>query len=85
MVWRNRIRGEYWASPIYANGKIYFSSKGGGKYSREGGKVSVISAAREYQLLAENEFDASFIASPAVAGNNLILRSLTHLYCFAEG
>ena len=77
MVWRDRIRGEYWASPLYAAGKIYFFSKKG--------KVSVISAEREFQLLAENEFDASFIASPAVAGNNIILRSLTHLYCFAEG
>jgi hypothetical protein len=38
-----------------------------------------------YQLLAENEFDASFIASPAVAGDNIILRSTAHLYCFAEG
>ena len=77
MVWRDRIRGSYWASPLYAAGKIYFFSKKG--------KVSVISAAREFQLLAENEFDASFIASPAVAGNNIILRSLTHLYCFVEG
>lgn len=77
MVWRNRIRGDYWASPIYSDGKIYFSSKEG--------KVSVISAAREFELLAESEFDASFIASPAVAGNNIILRSTTHLYCFAEG
>jgi len=77
MVWRERIRGDYWASPVYAAGKIYFFSKEG--------KVSVISAAREYQLLSENEFDASFIASGAVAGNNIILRSLTHLYCFAEG
>ncbi|MFC1715964.1 hypothetical protein ACFL6S_20005 [Candidatus Poribacteria bacterium] len=68
MVCRDRIRGEYWASPIYAAGKIYSFSKAG--------KVSVISAAREFQLLAENEFDASFIASPAVAGNNIILRSL---------
>ena len=77
MVWRDRIRGEYWASPIYAAGNIYFFSKAG--------KVSVISAAREYQLLTENQFKASFIASPVVAGNNIILRSRTHLYCFAEG
>ena len=67
---------EYWASPLYADGKIYFFSKEG--------KVSVISAAREFQLLAENEFDASFIASPAVAGNAIILRSLTHLYCIEK-
>lgn len=83
-IWRKRIRDEYWASPICANGKIYLCSKGR-KSSRKGGKVSVISATRQFQLIAENEFDARFIASPAVAGSNLILRSLTHLYCFAEG
>jgi len=71
--WRERISGQYWASPIYAAGKIYFSSKEG--------KVSVISASREFQLLAENKFDEGFIASPAIAGNAIILRSLSHLYC----
>jgi len=36
-------------------------------------------------LLAENRFEAGFIASPAIAGDAIILRSLTHLYCVAEG
>ena len=76
-VWKGRLDGDYWASPLYANGKIYF-------FSREG-NVSVISAGREFKLLAENEFDEGFIASPAIAGNTIIVRSLTHLYCFAEG
>lgn len=58
------------------DGKIYFSGKKG--------IVSVISAARDFQLLAENGFDASFIASPAIAGDAIILRSLTHLYCVAN-
>ena len=46
--------------------------------------MSVISASREFELLAENEFDEGFIASPAVAGNALILHSLTHLYCIEK-
>ena len=36
-------------------------------------------------MLAENKFEAGFIASPAIAGNAIILRSLTHLYCIVEG
>ena len=48
---------------------------------RDTTKASVISAARDFQLLAENEFDEGFIASPAIAGNTMILRTLTHLYC----
>ena len=76
-VWKGRLNGDYWASPLYADGKIYF-------FSREG-NVSVISAGREFEILAENEFDEGFIASPAIAGNTIIARSLTHLYCFAKG
>lgn len=71
-VWKGRIGGKYWASPIYADGKIYF-------FSMEG-RVSVISAGREFEVLARNEFDEGFIASGAVAGNALILRSERHLY-----
>ena len=76
-VWKGRLNGDYWASPLYADGKIYF-------FSREG-NASVISAGREFELLAENEFDEGFIASPAIVGNTIIVRSLTHLYCFAKG
>ena len=75
-IWKGRIGGKYWASPLYADGKIYFFSMDG--------RVSVISAGREFQLLARNEFDGEFIASGAVAGNAIILRSDTHLYCIEE-
>ncbi|UCG48842.1 MAG: PQQ-binding-like beta-propeller repeat protein, partial [Phycisphaerales bacterium] len=77
-VWRGRLsaRGDHWPSPLYADSKIYFSG--------EKGIVSVIAATRDFQLLAENRFEASFIASAAIAGDAIILRSLTHLYCVAE-
>jgi len=61
---------------LYADGKIYFSNVKG--------TVSVIAAEREFRLLAENRFETSFTASPAVAGDALILRSETDLYCFAK-
>jgi len=77
-LWKERLRagGDHWASPVYADGRIYFCGRKG--------IVSVIAAAREFHLLAENRFEASFIASPAIAGNALILRSLTHLYCIGR-
>lgn len=79
VLWKERLRsgGAHWACPLYADGKIYFCGKKG--------VVSVVRAAREFQLLAENRLEASFIASPAVAEDSLILRSLTHLYSVAEG
>ena len=77
-IWKKRLGGNHWASPVYANGKLYFSSKEGA--------VTVIEASRtEPDILARNKMNAMFIASPAVAGNSLILRSTTHLYCIADG
>ncbi len=71
-VWSARLGGNYSASPLYADGRIYF-------FSQEG-KITVIKPGREYVVLAENQFDDGFMASPAVTGNSLILRTSTHLY-----
>ena len=68
--------GNYSASPIVANGRIYFFS--------EEGKTTVIAAAREFQKLAENKVDSGFMASPAVTDSALILRTKTHLYRIEE-
>jgi outer membrane protein assembly factor BamB len=70
--WSERIGGNYWASPFVAEGKVYFSSKQG--------KVTVIEASREFKELAKVKFESGFATSPAVTGNALILRTLTHLY-----
>ncbi len=75
-VWKGRVSGNYWASPLYVDGKIYFFNMDG--------SVPVISVGRTFNLLATNRFDTEFVASGAVAGNKLILRSLTHLYCFQK-
>lgn len=75
-VWKDRVRGNYWASPFYADEKIYFINIDG--------SISVISVDSGFKLLANNRFDAEFVASGAVAGNKLILRSMTHLYCFEK-
>jgi outer membrane protein assembly factor BamB len=71
-VWRERIGGNYSASPITAEGRIYFFS--------EEGKTTVIAATREFKKLAENSLADGFMASPAVAGSSLILRTKSHLY-----
>ncbi len=76
MVWRERIGDTYSASPVLASGRIYFFS--------EDGKTTVIDASREYKVLAENRLDDGFMASPAVDGNALYLRTVTHLYRIEE-
>ena len=70
--WTKRFKGAYWASPVYADGNIYFFSKEG--------RVPVVKANKKFQLLAENRFDAGFNASPAFVGKAMIVRTFTHLY-----
>ena len=40
----------------------------------------MLARADEYRVLAENHLDAGFMASPAVVGDALLLRTKTHLY-----
>jgi len=77
-IWKTRIGGNHWASPLYAAGKLYFCSK-------EGDVAVLDASAGAPSSVAKNRMDASFIASPAVGGESLILRSTTHLYCLARG
>ncbi len=72
-IWQKRIPGEYRASPIYAGGRIYFSSMKG--------HVTVIEAADEFKLLGESKLGTGFQASPAAVGKSLYLRSVSSLYC----
>jgi len=72
LVWQKRIGGEYSASPVYADGKIWLFS--------EDGKTTVIRPGRTFEALAENHLDEGFLASPAIAGKAFYLRTRTHLY-----
>ena len=72
MVWQKRVAKEFAASPIFADGKIYLFSTAG--------EVLTIRPGREYVLLAKSELGDGYMASPAVVGNDLILRSKSHLY-----
>ena len=77
MVWKKRIAGEYSASPVYANTRIYFFS--------HDGPATVIRPGRKFEALAVNHLDSGFMASPAVIGDALFLRTKTHLYRIEEG
>lgn len=70
--WKERIEGNYSASPVFANGRIYL-------FNQEGKSV-VIEASKQFKHLSENTLDGGFMASPAVAGSALFLRTESHLY-----
>jgi outer membrane protein assembly factor BamB len=71
-VWQQRIGGEYSASPVYADGRLWFFS--------EDGKTTVLKPGRVFEQAGENRLDEGFLASPAIAGKALYLRTRTHLY-----
>jgi outer membrane protein assembly factor BamB len=75
-VWQQRIGGEYSASPVYADGRLWFFS--------EDGKTTVLKPGRVFTQLGENRLDDGFLASPAIAGKAFYLRTRTHLYRIEE-
>lgn len=72
VLWRELLGGSYVASLIHDGRHIYAFSNSG--------KTTVLRAGRTFEKLAENRLDAGFMASPAISGNDLILRTKTHLY-----
>jgi outer membrane protein assembly factor BamB len=77
VVWKNRVAGEYSASPIHAENRIYFFN--------ENAVCTVIRPGRTYQELAVNRLNEQpLMASPAVAGDALFIRTEKHLYRIEE-
>jgi outer membrane protein assembly factor BamB len=77
---KQRIRPEgnaaFTASPWAANGKIFALSEDGDTY--------VFAAGPEYKLLHKNSLDEMCMATPAIAGDRLLIRTLTKLYCLRK-
>jgi len=72
VVWTERIGGKYAASPIYADGRLYFFS--------QDGTTTVLKPGRTLEILATNTLANGFMASPAVSGKSFYLRTKTDLY-----
>lgn len=78
-LYEERMRSEtVWASPILADGKIYYLDRTG--------RTNVVKAAPKFEILATNELGerSTFNASPAVAGDRLYIRSDKTLYCIGK-
>jgi len=65
---------EYYASPVAADGKIFVASASG--------KVTVLKAGAQWEILATNDLDDEIWATPAIAGNSLYIRTRSALYSF---
>ncbi len=73
-VWKKRIAGNYSASPLMVGDHIYFGS--------QEGAVTVISAGRESEVIAENQLDGQIMASPAVVNGSMVFRTSEAIYRF---
>ena len=77
-VYQQRVGegGSFVASPVSAAGKLYITS--------EDGDVFVVKAGATYELLSKNPMGEPILATPALAGDVLIIRGARHLFAVAE-
>jgi outer membrane protein assembly factor BamB len=75
-VYHERVGGVYTASPVAGDGKIYLVS--------EDGETIVLRAGRTPAILARNHLTARQLASPAIAGGRLFIRSDDVLYAIRK-
>jgi outer membrane protein assembly factor BamB len=76
IIWQERIGGAHSASPVLAEGRIYFQA--------EGGETIVIDAAPQLRVLARNKLPGRFQASTAVSQGCFFLRSEREVICVGE-
>jgi len=76
VLWQERLGGSCLASPLWADGRIYFF--------RQDARTAVVKAGRQFERLADNVLEGTLIATPAMDERSLYLRTDTHLYCIRE-
>jgi outer membrane protein assembly factor BamB len=74
--WQQRLGGSFSASPIVADGRIYFLS--------EEGIATVIAPGKEFRKLASNQLDGATLASMAVSSGSIFIRTQSHLYRISQ-
>jgi outer membrane protein assembly factor BamB len=67
------MKTKHYASPVFANGRIYFIS---GK-----GETTVLKEGRKFEVVAENKLPGEVFATPAILRDQILLRTDKSLYC----
>jgi outer membrane protein assembly factor BamB len=75
VLWSERLRGKFAASPLLADGKIYLGN--------QAGEVFVLRPGSEFEVLATAQLDSSIMASPAAIHDQLYIRTAKQLYLFS--
>ena len=71
-LYTKRLKNKYNASPVYAGGRVYFTSVKG--------ETLVLKAGLTLEILAENQLPGEIYATPAIVNNSLIIRNESTLY-----
>ena len=70
--WQQRLKGSYKASPVAADGRVYFLNTSG--------LCTVVPATQRFEKLAENLLDDETVASPAISDGHIYIRGKKRLY-----
>ena len=76
VLWKERLEGPFSASPVAGDGKLY--------YVNETGLTTVVNTEGSERIIATNNLGETLLASPAIAGGALLLRSDRHLFCIGS-
>jgi outer membrane protein assembly factor BamB len=76
LLWQQRVGGNFSASPVAAEGRIYFVG--------DDGETTVIKAAPEFTVLARNPLSESVQASPAISQGQIFIRTERHLFAIGR-
>ncbi len=76
-LWRQRFKGKYTASPVSADGKLFFVNE-------LGSTIVLDATTSEYVELARNDLGEDVLSSPAIAHGRLFLRTSKHLFCIGD-
>jgi outer membrane protein assembly factor BamB len=75
--WTHEIKGEAWASPLVADGKVYLGTRGGAFY--------IFAASREKKVLSTIDLVQPISSTAAAANGALYVATMTHLYAVRQG
>ncbi len=74
--WRERVRGNWYASPVFANGHLFSAS--------EEGELVVVSASEQFRVCGRFELGSPVFATPAIVAGMLLVRTERELVAFGE-
>jgi outer membrane protein assembly factor BamB len=75
-VYRKRLGGAFTASPVAADGKLYFTD--------EDGTISIVRAGKTFELIAKHSVDEICLATPSITGDMLLVRTKTQLIALGK-